>query len=145
MAVGSGVELVRTRIFVRDGVAYQFEGGSDFAKLVSPGPTRYEVYDVRDTSGKAIYIGITGGKEIPRDALDRLLEHLKTKNGEFIGDAASIHVRGRDLDEKLARALEDDLISTHQPRYNNRERDRYNYQRTYGDGPKMSRMPTTPT
>ena len=93
------------------------------------------MYEIRNAAGKTVYVGIAGGITQPRDAVDRLREHLYTKAGEFIGDADTIVIRGVDLDERVARALEDHLIDEHYPRWNNRSRDPQSYQRKYGMKP----------
>jgi excinuclease UvrABC nuclease subunit len=98
-------------------------------------PTRYQVYELRDAQNNTVYVGIAGGTEHPRDATDRLREHLYTKTGEFIGDADTLYIHGVDLDERIARALEDDLIDSKSPKWNRRQRDPQSYARKYGTKP----------
>jgi hypothetical protein len=125
-----------TQTFTRDGIRYRFVGtGEDFDRLGSSIATRFQVYEVRNIHGETIYTGIAGGKTRPRDALDRLREHLYTKAGDFIGDAHTIHIRGVDLDERIARALEHDIIRAKKPHWNRPARDPERYDRKYGMEP----------
>ena len=127
---------MRQETFTRGGLQYRISGTQDhWDALVSNTATRYQVYEIRNAAGKTVYVGIAGGITQPRDAVDRLREHLYTKAGEFIGDADTIVIRGVDLDERVARALEDHLIDEHYPRWNNRSRDPQSYQRKYGMKP----------
>lgn len=99
--------------------------------------TRFQVYEIKNARGETVYVGITGGRDAPRDALQRLQEHLYTKAGEFIGDAAYIIVRATDLDEHVARACEDALIDVANPHWNKRDRDPASYVRMYGEKPAL--------
>lgn len=127
--------------FTRDGVRFQVVGrGSSFLGVESNIATRYQVYEIRDYAGKTVYVGITGGVTNPRSALDRLPEHLFNKNGEFLGDAHSLHVVGVNLDERVARALEDSLIDHRQPHWNNRARDPQSYERQFGEKPGIEEV-----
>jgi hypothetical protein len=127
---------MRQEMFVRGGVQYRISGTEEhWDALVSNTATRYQVYEIRNAAGETVYVGIAGGITQPKDAVDRLHEHLYTKAGEFIGDADTIVIRGVDLDERVARALEDHLIDEHAPWWNKRSRDPQSYQRKYGMKP----------
>lgn len=49
-------------------------------------------------------------------------------------------MRGADLDERLARALEDDLITEKKPKWNKRERDPQSYRKKYRSAPAMEEV-----
>lgn len=127
---------IQSRVFTRGGIEYRVSGtAEDFERLGSATPTRYQVYEIRNASNQTVYVGITGGKTAARDAIVRLREHLTTKAGNFIGDADMIYVRALDVDERLARALEDDLISEKNPFWNKRETDPDSYLKKYKTTP----------
>jgi hypothetical protein len=69
------------------------------------------VYTVHDAGGEVIYVGISKKGE-ERAAISRLQEHLTTKDGAFIANAAEFRIRGNYSDEYAAHALEQHLIST---------------------------------
>jgi len=100
--------------------------GVEFEVTVSPKDARaYDaipdgdtvVYGVYDANGEMIYVGITE-KTPNRAALARLKEHLTTKEGEFIGEAAEFRLIGAYDNPRQAHALEQDIISERMPRYN---------------------------
>ncbi len=70
------------------------------------------VYTVHNADGDVIYVGISDRKA-DRTAVDRGYEHLTTKDGEFLGDAAEIRIRGHYDKELEAHALEQALIVDH--------------------------------
>ena len=100
------------------------------------------MYEIRNRFGRTVYVGITGGKTLPKNALDRLRQHLYTKQGEFIENARELHILGVDLDERIARGFEDDLIDEKKPYWNNRERDPESYVRKYGERPSIDEVRT---
>jgi hypothetical protein len=130
-----------TPTFERGGISYRFVGpGASFDAVENNIATRFQVYEIRNARGETVYVGISGGKSQPRDALVRLKEHLVTKQGAFIGDAAEIRILGVDLDERVARGLEDNLIDQKNPFWNNRERDPDSYLRKYGQKPSVEEV-----
>ncbi|WP_131803652.1 MULTISPECIES: GIY-YIG nuclease family protein [Pseudofrankia] len=136
----SGPRARVERDFRADFVNYRVAGArQDFERIDSETPQRYQVYEIRDAQGGSVYVGIVGGRTAPRDAVDRLQEHLQTKPGEFIGTAATIHVLGTNLDERLARALEYDLIKEKAPAWNSPQ-DPMSYERKYGDKPEPAEV-----
>ena len=133
--------LYATPEFTRSGVRYQLVGtGASFIAVENRIATRFQVYEIRNGAGQTVYVGITGGKTLPKDALDRLRQHLYTKQGEFLGDAASIHIIGVDLDDRVARALEDHVIDAKNPAWNNRPRDPKSYVKEYGQKPSIDEV-----
>lgn len=114
-AAGGGASpKMTTDTFVRGGVRFRLRGrAGDFASLEAAEPGN-QVYVFRDAQGNVTYVGIT-----ERSGLTRMGEHLaRDKPGEFLGDAATIEIKGVGLNEKDALALEEDLISEHNPKWN---------------------------
>lgn len=97
------------------------------------------VYTVENASGKVLYVGISTKTEA-RTGVDRLVEHLTTKEGEFVAEAAKLRYRGHYESEREAHALEQSLIDELNPpsRYN---RDRTPWQ-TYLKGHPKARLNT---
>ncbi|TMK70219.1 MAG: hypothetical protein E6G50_09440 [Actinobacteria bacterium] len=132
-----------TAPFLASGVRYRLVGtGASFLAVESRTATRFQVYEIRNRFGRTVYVGITGGKTLPKNALDRLRQHLYTKQGEFIENARELHILGVDLDERIARGFEDDLIDEKKPYWNNRERDPESYVRKYGERPSIDEVRT---
>jgi hypothetical protein len=124
------------RTFVRKGVTFELRGaGADFVAL-EEAQVGAQVYVIRDSADRVMYVGIVEQRTPGRTALDRLREHLAEKEAEFLGDAAAIEVRGVGLEERSARALEDDLITQHSPKWNRRERDPQSYRKKYRAEPQ---------
>ena len=116
--------------FIRGGVGFELRGGEAAFAALRGAPPGAQVYIIRDASERITYVGIVEPGQ--RNALIRLRDHLANKPGEFLGDASSIEVVGVGLEERQARALEDELISQHHPKWNARERDPQSYSRKYG-------------
>ena len=98
-------------------------------------PAGYSVYLVRNASGEVIYVGITG-----RTGWERWGEHLAEKGGEWLGQASRFEYVAVGLDtEKLALALEHDLMRQFRPRFNTQ----WSYQLKFGGPPTSVDIPRT--
>jgi hypothetical protein len=117
--------------FVSGGVRYKFLGNESAFAALRGAPSGAQVYVIRDSSGRVMYVGFVEQRTAGRTAIERLKEHLREKPGEFLGDASSLEVKGVGLEERIGRALEDDLITEHNPKWNRRERDPQRYRRKY--------------
>jgi len=93
---------------------YRFSAPARMWEALNAMPPGYAVYVVRSSSGRVIYVGITG-----RAGLARWGEHLAERGGEWLGQAARFEFVAVGLDtEKLALALEDDLMRQFAPQFN---------------------------
>jgi hypothetical protein len=98
-------------------------------------PPGYAVYAVRNSSGRIIYAGITG-----RAGLARWGEHLAEKGGEWLGQAARFEFVAVGLDtERLALALEDDLMRQFAPQFNRQ----WTFEMIYRRPPLAAEIPPT--
>jgi hypothetical protein len=98
--------------FVREGVAYRITVTGEARRAYDSIPIGDTVvYTVHDVKGEVIYIGISK-KTRGRQAINRLKEHLTTKDGNFVADASEFRIVGRYGDEKAAHALEQYLVTT---------------------------------
>jgi hypothetical protein len=119
------------RDFVSGGVRFEIRGSQRAFAALERAPAGAQVYVIRDTSGRAMYVGIVEQNTAGRTAINRLQEHLREKASEFLGDASSIEIKGVGLEVREARSLEDDLITDLKPKWNKRERDPQSYSRKY--------------
>lgn len=125
-------DYIRTGVLSRDEFRDRRSSGVDFRLRASQKDfARYDaiptgdtvVYTIRGHAGEVLYVGITAktrGPDDPggREAIHRLLEHLATKVGEFIGVASEFRIEGSYEVERDAHALEQELITKHDPVYN---------------------------
>jgi RHS repeat-associated protein len=125
-------EYIRTGIRQPEEARDRRSGGVNFRLRASAAAfARYDaiptgdtvVYTIRGHRGEVLYVGITAKTQGPdnpggREAIHRLLEHLATKVGEFIGEASEFVVEGSYELEREAHALEHELIKEHDPKYN---------------------------
>jgi len=93
-------------------VKYELIG--DTQKLADAG-NKAQVYLIRDSSGTIRYVGSVNVEPAvtqPRDAIDRLMEHLYDKGGTFekMGSAFELQVVSILDSDRLALGLEQDLI-----------------------------------
>jgi RHS repeat-associated protein len=132
-------EYIRTGILNQEqsrdrrasGVNFRFKASRRDYERYDAIPTGHTVvYTIRDHAGKVLYAGVTTkkqGPEIPdgREPLDRLVEHLGTKDGELLGLAAEFRIEGSYELMDDAAALEQSLITEHDPMFN-KDLDSYN-------------------
>ncbi len=98
--------------FKRGGVEYEIRVSSQARRAYDDIPVGDTVvYTVHDVNGEVIYVGISK-KTDAREAINRLQEHLTTKDGAFVSDAAEFRIVGNYSDEKAAHALEQYLVTT---------------------------------
>lgn len=90
------------------------------------------VYTVRDSNGHVIYVGISE-RLADRTTVDRYYEHLRTKEGEFLGAAKELRIEGHYEGEISAHALEQDMILHHKKTVVNRDIHTWD---TYVNGPR---------
>ena len=125
-----GVADDGTVTFTRDGIKYKIKASPDAHSAYAAIPAQHTVvYTVHDASGEVIYIGITR-KTGSRQALDRLKEHLNTKDGEFLGEASEFRIVGHYADPHNAHALEQHLVNTTPSAHYNKDKTPW---RTYVD------------
>ena len=125
-----GVASGGTVTFTRDGIKYRIKVSPNAHAAYNAIPAQHTVvYTVHDASGEIIYVGITR-KTGSRQALDRLKEHLNTKDGEFLGEAAEFRIVGHYADPHSAHALEQHLVSTTPSAHYNKDKTPW---RTYVD------------
>lgn len=96
------------------------------------------VYVLKDAEGTVLYVG-------KGETLNRLREHIKDpKKTQWFGEIAHIEVRGTDLSNTQALALEENLIGQLQPLHNV---DRHPFRKEFGDamevGPNLPRTQGT--
>jgi hypothetical protein len=104
--------------FKSGGVSYRLSVSTRSEAFFNAIPTGHTVvYTVHNSGGEIIYVGITT-KTASRDALNRLYEHLYTKDGEFIGGAGEFRIVGHYDKELEAHALEQHLVDSYDPAYN---------------------------
>ena len=106
-------ETVQAIRFQRSGVRFSLRGAARQFEALDAAGAGAQVYVIRDARRRVIYVGYT-----ERGSVQRLGEHLTQKAGDFIGEASQIEVKGADLLEREARALEEDLIRENRPRWN---------------------------
>ena len=98
--------------FTRDGIDYRITVSAESRRAYDNIPVGDTVvYTVHDPHGEVIYIGISK-KTRGRQAINRLQEHLKTKDGDFVAEASDFRIVGHYGDEKSAHALEQFLVTT---------------------------------
>jgi hypothetical protein len=95
-------------------VKYELIGDTD--KLANAG-NKAQVYLIRDSSGTIKYVGSVNVEPTvtrPRDAVDRLMEHLYDSSGTFekMGSAFELEVVGIVDTDRLALGLEQDIIGS---------------------------------
>jgi len=107
-----------TITFESDGITYRVTVSAEARRAYDAIPLdNTVVYTVHDASGSVVYVGITK-KTSRREALTRLREHLRTKEGVFISDANEFRIVGHYEDPMHAHALEQSIVTHERPRYN---------------------------
>jgi len=109
----AAAETLQAIRFQRGGVRFTLRGAARQFEALDAVGSGAQVYVIRNSSRRVIYVGFT-----ERGSVQRLGEHLAQKAGDFIGEASQIEVKGAGLLEREARALEEDLIREHRPRWN---------------------------
>jgi uncharacterized membrane protein YgcG len=104
---GTGDEVIR---FTRDGINYEARISPEARQAYDDIPVGDTVvYTVRNGKGEVIYVGISK-KTDRRQAVDRLQEHLTTKEGDFVAGAEKFEIVGHYPSERAAHALEHSLV-----------------------------------
>jgi GIY-YIG catalytic domain len=107
-------QLIVARDFQAGLLNYRFAAAESVWEAFDTIPPGYAVYKVRNADGRVIYVGVTG-----RPNMARWREHLAEKGGEWLGQADRFEFVAVGLDtEKLALALEDDLMRELKPQFN---------------------------
>jgi hypothetical protein len=93
---------------------YRFKATPTTWRAFDNMPEGWTVYLVHDAGGQVIYVGVSS-----RQGWVRWSEHLRVKGGEWLGQASHFEFTAVGLDtERLALALEDDLMRQFRPRFN---------------------------
>lgn len=97
-------------------------------------PEGHAVYRVRNAHDEVIYVGITS-----RTGWERWGEHLEQKGGEWLGQASQFEFVATGLaTEKLALALEDDIMAQAKPEFNKQ----WTYRSRFGGPPGAADIPS---
>ena len=128
---------VVSRRLQRGWLRFRLDAPPSMWRALDTMPAGYAVYLVRDAAERVIYVGITG-----RTGWQRWAEHLADKGGEWLGQASRFEFVAVGLDtEKLALALEDDLMRQLAPRFNTQ----WTYLERFGTPPAAVDIPATNT
>jgi hypothetical protein len=125
--------LLQGRDFRAGFMPYRFTAPDWVWRAFDAMPEGYAVYRVKNSSGKVIYVGITG-----RTGWVRWTEHLAEQGLEWVGQASRFEFLEVGLDtEKMALALEDSLMRQFKPRFNSQ----WTYVEKFGSPPDPQDIP----